>query len=62
MNREDKPNEAAKSEPLDEVANLLALGLLRLRARHVGGRKKREISRDNCLEVPPGTRPTAVDL
>jgi hypothetical protein len=47
---------------LDEVATILAGALLRLRAKHAAGPKKREISRDNSLGCPAETRLSAVNL
>jgi hypothetical protein len=45
---DDRPREGTG---LCEVADILAAGFLRLRAKHACARK-REISRDNRLEVP----------
>ncbi len=50
------------AQRLDEVACILATGLLRLLAKHAAGPKKREISRDNSLGCPGETRPPAVNL
>ena len=60
-NRTD-PSRMTPAERLDEVAMILAAATLRLWAKHVSASEKREISRDNCLDDPRETRPTAVDL
>jgi len=47
---------------LDEVARILAVGLLRLRAKPVRAGAKREFSPDNYLGCPAETRlPVTVD-
>jgi len=56
------PSRMTPAERLEEVAAILAAGLMRIMARSRVTSKKREISRDNCLDVPPETRPPAVDL
>ena len=48
-------------DELPEVAGILAAALLRLRTKHFGTSKKREISRDNPLGSPAETRPPAVN-
>jgi len=47
------PESAAAAERHDEVAAILAAGLVRLRCRRVA---ERRISTENCLEVPAETR------
>jgi len=50
------------AQRLDEIAGILAGAILRLRAKHAAGPKKREISRDNSLGCPAETRPPAVNF
>ena len=52
-----QPGAMTDAECLDEVATILAVGLLRLRAKPAVCQKKREISRDNCLAVPSEISP-----
>ena len=52
------PDQMADGERLDEVAGVLATGLLRLRSCR---EEKREFFPDNCLAVPPDTSPHAMD-
>ncbi|MBI5725838.1 MAG: hypothetical protein HZA50_17895 [Planctomycetes bacterium] len=62
---QDEPEQIPSGNIMDELATILAAGFLRLRAKHVGTREKREISeirRDYNLEVPPKPRPCVVDL
>ena len=68
---EDKRNPSDKSpvpkasgghDELSKIAAILAGTLLRLRAEHAAGPKKREIPRDNSLGCPGETRPPAVNL
>lgn len=51
------PDKMTEAERLDEVSQLLANGLRRLRSNRV---KKRRFSRNNCLEVPLETVPHAI--
>ncbi len=62
MTNTDDTDRMTDSERLEEVAALLALGLLRLQVRQAGGQKKREFFRDNGLAVPPETSPPVSDL
>ena len=55
------PEQMTDGARLDEVASILAMGLLRLRSRRLGREKEREFSPDNCLAVPPDTSPHATD-
>ena len=48
-----KANEMADAERLDEIAAILAAGLVRLRRRRA---EERRNSTGNCLEVPAETR------
>jgi len=48
-----KADEMADADRLDEIAAILAAGLLRLRRRRRG---ERRFSTENCLEVPAETR------
>jgi len=61
MSNGTEPNSMTNGERLDEVAQVLAAGILRLRCEAGLPRKKREFCRDNCLEIPPETRPPAVE-
>ena len=54
------PDKMTEAERLDEVAQILAAGILRLRAKAGSPRKKRLFFRDNCLEVPAETVPHAI--
>ena len=56
------PKASGGHDELSEIAGILAGALLRLRAKHAAGPKKREISRDNSLGCPAETRPPAVNL
>jgi hypothetical protein len=56
------PKASGGYDELSEIADILAGALLRLRAKHAAGPKKREISRDNSLGCPAETRPPAVNL
>ena len=56
------PDQTTDGARLDEVANILATGLLRLRSRRLGREKEREFSSNNRLAVPPDTSPHAIDL
>lgn len=47
------PEMMTAEERLQEVAHILAAGLLRLRHRQAG---ESRFSRENCLEVPAETR------
>ena len=62
MNHRMEPDKMTPAERLDEIAGILAAGLLRLHARHVASPKEREFFRDNPLGCPGETRPPAVDL
>ena len=62
MADENDADQMPDTQRLDEMAGILAAGLLRLLAKHAPAREKREISRDNCLGCPGETRPPAVDL
>lgn len=53
------PDHMTAGSRLDEVAGILAAGVLRLRSRRG---KERAFSRDNCLEVSRQTSPDAIDL
>ena len=57
-----RPAREYGDDELSEIAGILAGALLRLRAKHAAGPKKREISRDNSLGCPAETRPPAVNL
>jgi hypothetical protein len=48
-----KANELPDAERLDEIAAILAAGLVRLRHRQAG---ENRFSAGNCLEVPAETR------
>jgi hypothetical protein len=56
------PKASGGHDELSEIAGILAVGLVRLLAKHVSAPKKREISRDNSLGCPVETRPPAVNL
>ena len=62
MTNTTKSGQMTDGARLDEVANILATGLLRLRSRRFGCGKERGFFPDNCLAVPPDTSPHAMDL
>jgi len=55
------PDQMTDDARLDEMAGILATGLLRLQSRRLGREKERAFSPDNCLAVPPDTSPHAMD-
>ncbi len=56
------PDKMTPADRLEEVAAILAAGLLRIMARSRLTSEKREISRDNSLGCPGETRPPAINL
>ena len=54
------PDNMTDAERLGEVTQMLAAGILRLRAKANSPRKKIRFFRDNCLEVPLETVPHAI--
>jgi len=58
---QERPQDTPDSA-LGDVSKILAVGLLRLWARRIRTRNKRESSSHNCLELSREIRPHADDL